>query len=63
MDETPEDGPPLCGRLTVAEPGLPETDPDGAMAVLWKLVFTQHPLDSDRLIDTQIDMILGQLKA
>ena len=33
------------------------------MVVLWKLVFTQHPLDSDRLIDTQIDMILGQLKA
>jgi AcrR family transcriptional regulator len=33
------------------------------MAVLWKLVFDAHPLDSDRLIDTQIDLLLGQLKS
>ena len=33
------------------------------MAVLWKLVFDAHPLDSDRLIDTQIELLLGQLKS
>jgi AcrR family transcriptional regulator len=33
------------------------------MAVLWKLVFDAHPLDSNRLIDTQIDLLLGQLKS
>jgi len=32
-------------------------------AVIWKLVFVQHPLDSDTLIDAQIDMILEQIRA
>jgi hypothetical protein len=32
-------------------------------AVIWKLVFVQHPLDSDTLIDANIDMILEQIRA
>ena len=32
-------------------------------AVIWKLVFVAHPLDSDALIDANIDMILEHIKA
>lgn len=32
-------------------------------AVIWKIVFARHPLDSGKLIDTNIDMILDHLKA
>ena len=31
-------------------------------AVIWKLVFVPHPLDSDALIDANIDMILEHIK-
>ena len=33
------------------------------MAIIWRLLFTQHDLDTDKLITTQIDMILAYIKA
>ena len=32
------------------------------VSVIWKSVFTDRPLDTDRLIETQIDLLLTQLK-
>jgi hypothetical protein len=31
--------------------------------VVWKILFTQRPLDTDRLIATQLDMILDYIRA
>jgi AcrR family transcriptional regulator len=33
------------------------------LAVIWKLVLTGHPLDSDKLIETHIELILAHIKA
>ena len=33
------------------------------LAVIWKLVLTDHPLDSDRLIETHIELILAHIRA
>lgn len=31
------------------------------LSIIWRCVFSQQPLDTDRLIDTQLDMILTQI--
>ncbi len=33
------------------------------MSVIWRAVFSKRSLDSDRLIETQIDLLLSELKA
>lgn len=33
------------------------------LSILWKILFTKRSLDTDRLIETQIDMILAHIKA
>ena len=33
------------------------------LGVLWKLLFAKHALDTDKLIDTQIDMVLAYIRA
>ena len=33
------------------------------LAMIWRMLFVQHDLDTDRLISTQIDMILAYIKA
>ncbi len=33
------------------------------MSVIWRAVFSKRALDSDRLIETQIDLLLAELKA
>lgn len=33
------------------------------VGVVWKILFTKQRLDSDRLVETQVDMILGYIKA
>ncbi len=33
------------------------------LSMIWRILFTKHELDTDRLITTQIDMILAYLKA
>jgi len=33
------------------------------LAVIWRMLFAQHDLDTDKLITTQIDMILAYIKA
>lgn len=33
------------------------------MSMIWRLVFTDKPLDTDQLMESQIDMLLAQLKA
>jgi AcrR family transcriptional regulator len=33
------------------------------LSVVWKILFTQRPLDTDRLIATQLDMILDYIRA
>lgn len=33
------------------------------VSMIWKIVFTKRPLDSDKLIDTQLEMILAQIRA
>ncbi len=33
------------------------------MSVIWRAVFSKRTLDSDRLIETQIDLLLAELKA
>ncbi|MCH7898839.1 MAG: hypothetical protein IIC62_05780 [Proteobacteria bacterium] len=33
------------------------------LGMIWKLLFATRSLDTDKLIDTQIDMILAYIKA
>ena len=33
------------------------------LSMIWRLLFTQRSLDTDKLMETQIDMILGYIKA
>ncbi len=33
------------------------------LSMIWRLVFTERPLDTDRLMQTQVDMLLAQLQA
>lgn len=33
------------------------------LSMIWRLVFTEKPLDTDRLMEDQVDMLLAQLKA
>ena len=33
------------------------------LSIVWRILFTKRSLDTDRLIETQIDMILGYIKA
>jgi len=33
------------------------------VSVIWRILFTRHELDTDRLIETQIDMLLAYIKA
>ena len=33
------------------------------MSIVWGLVFSQRPLDTDTLIETNIEMILAYIKA
>ncbi len=33
------------------------------LSMIWRLIFTEKPLDTDRLMETQVDMLLTQLKA
>jgi AcrR family transcriptional regulator len=33
------------------------------LSIIWRLIFTEKPLDTDRLMETQVDMLLTQLKA
>lgn len=33
------------------------------LAIVWRITFTEKTLDTDRLIETQIDMLLAELKA
>ena len=33
------------------------------MSIIWRLVFTDKPLDTDQLMESQVDMLLTQLKA
>jgi len=33
------------------------------VSVIWRILFTRHQLDTDRLIETQIDMLLAYIKA
>ena len=33
------------------------------LSVIWRIIFSDKPLDSDKLIETQIDMILAHIKA
>ena len=32
------------------------------LSVIWRIIFSDKPLDSDKLIETQIDMILAHIK-
>lgn len=33
------------------------------LSIVWRTTFSKHPLDTDKLIQTQIDMVLTQIKA
>ena len=33
------------------------------LSMIWRLVFTEKPLDTDQLMEDQVDMLLAQLKA
>ncbi len=33
------------------------------LSMIWRLVFAEKPLDTDRLMETQVNMLLAQLKA
>ena len=33
------------------------------VSVIWRILFAKHELDTDRLIETQIDMLLAYIKA
>jgi len=33
------------------------------MSIIWRLIFTDKPLDTDQLMESQVDMLLTQLKA
>lgn len=33
------------------------------LSMIWKILFTKHSLDTDKLMETQIDMILAYIKA
>ena len=33
------------------------------LSIIWGLIFTDHKLDTDKLIETQIDLVLTQIKA
>jgi len=33
------------------------------LSIIWRLIFTEKPLDTDRLMESQVDMLLAQLKA
>ncbi len=33
------------------------------LSIIWRLVFTEKPLDTDQLMESQVDMLLTQLKA
>ena len=33
------------------------------LSIIWRLIFTEKPLDTDRLMESQVDMLLTQLKA
>ena len=33
------------------------------VSMIWKIVFSKHPLDTDKLIETQLEMILAFIKA
>lgn len=33
------------------------------LSIIWRLVFSDRPLDTDRLMESQLDMLLAQLKA
>lgn len=33
------------------------------VAVIWKILFSRHPVDSDALVETQFDMILAYIRA
>jgi len=33
------------------------------VSVIWRILFDKHALDTDKLIETQIDMLLTQIKA
>jgi AcrR family transcriptional regulator len=32
------------------------------LSIIWRLIFTEKPLDTDRLMESQVDMLLTQLK-
>ena len=33
------------------------------LSIIWRLIFTEKPLDTDRLMESQVNMLLTQLKA
>jgi len=33
------------------------------LSIIWRLIFTEKPLDTDRLMESQVDMLLAPLKA
>ena len=33
------------------------------LSMIWRLIFTNKPLNTDRLMESQVDMLLAQLKA
>ena len=33
------------------------------LSMIWRLVFTEKPLDTDRLMEDQVDLLLNQIKA
>jgi hypothetical protein len=33
------------------------------LSMIWRLIFTDKPLDTDQLMESQVDMLLAQLKA
>ena len=33
------------------------------LSMIWRLVFTEKPLDTDKLMESQVDMLLNALKA
>jgi hypothetical protein len=33
------------------------------LSIIWRLIFSDRPLDTDDLMESQLDMLLRQLKA
>ena len=33
------------------------------LSIIWRLIFTEKPLDTDQLMESQVNMLLTQLKA